>query len=252
MGHNISCFFFPSCGAFSASFILLLNSSNVSSISSNPSGGGLRLREVRTGGMVGSVFRLTEGTLEIDENRRYRILSNMNTVDLTVWWFLLGLLVGNNTHKSGLSWKVIRGSFFAATHRLLVLREVRTCSDWWIWAKNSNSQFPLFKLRFQTNWALPIPILFEDVDYITFFRSTMDPSQAQLDLSKLSDTDKKELNQFLNNEAQKTNIQQSKWNALLVLYDELSNILSTSAVTPWQMLILVFFFQFIMPFCSIG
>ena len=169
MGHNISCFFFPSCGAFSASFILLLNSSNVSSISSNPSGGGLRLREVRTGGMVGSVFRLTEGTLEIDENRRYRILSNMNTVDLTVWWFLLGLLVGNNTHKSGLSWKVIRGSFFAATHRLLVLREVRTCSDWWIWAKNSNSQFPLFKLRFQTNWALPIPILFEDVDYITFF-----------------------------------------------------------------------------------
>lgn len=38
----------------------------------------------------------------------------------------------------------------------------------------------------------------------------MDPSQAQLDLSKLSDTDKKELNQFLNNEAQKSNIQQSK------------------------------------------
>lgn len=44
----------------------------------------------------------------------------------------------------------------------------------------------------------------------------MDPAQAQLDLSKLSDADKKELNQFLNNEAQKSNIQQSKWNALLV------------------------------------
>lgn len=38
----------------------------------------------------------------------------------------------------------------------------------------------------------------------------MDPSQAQLDLSKLSDADKKELNQFLNNEAQKSNIQQSE------------------------------------------
>lgn len=52
----------------------------------------------------------------------------------------------------------------------------------------------------------------------------MDPSQAQLDLSKLSDADKKELNQFLNNEAQKSNIQQSEWNALLVLYDGTSNI----------------------------
>jgi len=39
----------------------------------------------------------------------------------------------------------------------------------------------------------------------------MDPT-AQLDLSKLSDADKKELNQFLTNEAQKSNIQQSKCN----------------------------------------
>lgn len=36
----------------------------------------------------------------------------------------------------------------------------------------------------------------------------MDP-QTQVDLSKLSDADKKELNQFLTQEAQKTNIQQS-------------------------------------------
>ncbi|OJJ89506.1 Tim10/DDP family zinc finger protein [Aspergillus glaucus CBS 516.65] len=36
----------------------------------------------------------------------------------------------------------------------------------------------------------------------------MDPT-AQLDLSKLSDADKKELNQFLTNEAQKSNIQQT-------------------------------------------
>lgn len=33
----------------------------------------------------------------------------------------------------------------------------------------------------------------------------------QLDVSKLSDADKKELNQILTNEAQKSNIQQSKW-----------------------------------------
>lgn len=36
----------------------------------------------------------------------------------------------------------------------------------------------------------------------------MDP-QTQLDLSKLSDADKKELNLFLTQEAQKSNIQQS-------------------------------------------
>lgn len=36
----------------------------------------------------------------------------------------------------------------------------------------------------------------------------MDP-QTQVDLSKLSDADKKELNQFLTQEAQKSNIQQS-------------------------------------------
>lgn len=35
-------------------------------------------------------------------------------------------------------------------------------------------------------------------------------TQPQIDISKLSDADKRELNQFLENEAQKTNIQQSK------------------------------------------
>lgn len=60
MGHSISCFFFPSCDAFSASFILLLNSSSVSSISSKPAGGGLRLREVRTGGISGYVANETK------------------------------------------------------------------------------------------------------------------------------------------------------------------------------------------------
>lgn len=35
-------------------------------------------------------------------------------------------------------------------------------------------------------------------------------AQPQIDISKLSDADKRELNQFLENEAQKTNIQQSK------------------------------------------
>lgn len=36
-------------------------------------------------------------------------------------------------------------------------------------------------------------------------------SQAQIDISKLSASDRKELNQFLTNEAQKSNIQQSKF-----------------------------------------
>lgn len=54
-GHSISCFFLPSCEAFSASFILLANSSSVSSMSSKPSGGGLRLRDVRRGGMADDV-----------------------------------------------------------------------------------------------------------------------------------------------------------------------------------------------------
>lgn len=52
MGQSISCFFFPSCEAFSASFILLANSSSVSSMLSNPSGGGLRLRDERMAGML--------------------------------------------------------------------------------------------------------------------------------------------------------------------------------------------------------
>lgn len=38
----------------------------------------------------------------------------------------------------------------------------------------------------------------------------MDP-QTQVDLSKLNEADKKELNVVLANEAQKSNIQQSKW-----------------------------------------
>lgn len=37
----------------------------------------------------------------------------------------------------------------------------------------------------------------------------MDP-QTQLDISNLSDADKKDLNQVLTNEAQKSNIQQGK------------------------------------------
>ena len=52
MGQSTSFRFLPSCGAFSASFILLPNSSSVSSMSSKPSGGGLRLRDDRTAGIV--------------------------------------------------------------------------------------------------------------------------------------------------------------------------------------------------------
>lgn len=44
----------------------------------------------------------------------------------------------------------------------------------------------------------------------------MDP-QSQVDISKLSETDKKELNQILSNEAQKSNIQQSKCPPRLVV-----------------------------------
>ena len=54
MGHSTSARFLPSWGADSASFILLANSSRVSSMSSKPSGGALRLRPVlRMGGMAG-------------------------------------------------------------------------------------------------------------------------------------------------------------------------------------------------------
>lgn len=53
IGHMTSWCFLPSWLAFSASFILLLNSRSVSSMSSNPAGGGLRMRDVRTGGMIG-------------------------------------------------------------------------------------------------------------------------------------------------------------------------------------------------------
>jgi hypothetical protein len=56
MGHMTSWRFLPSCVAFSASFILLLNSRRVSSMSSKPAGGGLRMRDVRTGGMMGSCY----------------------------------------------------------------------------------------------------------------------------------------------------------------------------------------------------
>lgn len=51
-GQTISCLFLPSCEAFSASFILFWNSRRVSSMSSKPSGGGLRLHAVLTGGMM--------------------------------------------------------------------------------------------------------------------------------------------------------------------------------------------------------
>lgn len=51
IGQSTSCLFLPSCGAFSASFILLLNSRRVSSISSKPAGGGFWLRPVRIGGI---------------------------------------------------------------------------------------------------------------------------------------------------------------------------------------------------------
>jgi import inner membrane translocase subunit TIM8 len=42
--------------------------------------------------------------------------------------------------------------------------------------------------------------------------------ETQLDLTKLSENDKKELNQVLNNEAQKGNIQQSEWTIYAILY----------------------------------
>lgn len=60
MGHRTSCFFLPSCEAFSASFILLLYSRRVSSISSKPAGGGLRVREERMGGILRVLGRFTE------------------------------------------------------------------------------------------------------------------------------------------------------------------------------------------------
>ena len=42
--------------------------------------------------------------------------------------------------------------------------------------------------------------------------------EQQLDLTKLSESDKKELNQVLTNEAQKSNIQQSKYPSFYRIY----------------------------------
>jgi hypothetical protein len=58
MGQSTSCFFLFSCDAFSASFIWFANSRSVSSISSKPSGGGLRFRAVRTGGILARFARV--------------------------------------------------------------------------------------------------------------------------------------------------------------------------------------------------
>lgn len=52
MGQSDSWCRLPSCEAFSASFILFENSRRVSSISEKPAGGGLRVRDVRIGGIV--------------------------------------------------------------------------------------------------------------------------------------------------------------------------------------------------------
>lgn len=58
MGHRVSWRFLPSLVADWASFILLENSRRVSSMSSKPGGGGLRLRfALRMGGIVGAWLR---------------------------------------------------------------------------------------------------------------------------------------------------------------------------------------------------
>lgn len=84
IGHNASCFLLPSEGAFSASFILLENSSRVSSISSKPSGGGLRLRELRIGGMVG-VYMCAKRT-DVLQTRSRKLQSFDKWRE---WWYML-------------------------------------------------------------------------------------------------------------------------------------------------------------------
>lgn len=69
----------------------------------------------------------------------------------------------------------------------------------WFSLHCSNSNSTTFSIAFSTT-SPPI-------EYQTQF--TMDP-QAQLELSKLSDADKRELNQILTSEAQKSSIQQSE------------------------------------------
>lgn len=65
-GHSISCCFFPSWLAFSASFILLENSRRVSSMSPKPSGGALRPLDERIAGMIASCG--IYGTVEIENS----------------------------------------------------------------------------------------------------------------------------------------------------------------------------------------
>lgn len=76
IGQTISCFFLPSWLAFSASFILFPNSSSVSSMSSKPSGGGLRLFDVLSAGMFSSVVLLIiQGTNDYFVARLFAIQS---------------------------------------------------------------------------------------------------------------------------------------------------------------------------------
>lgn len=67
--------------------------------------------------------------------------------------------------------------------------------------------------------------------------------EQQLDLTKLSESDKKELNQVLTNEAQKSNIQQSEWFIFLsghardlyfTFYMKRTPVLALDDLIPWS------------------
>lgn len=102
-------------------------------------------------------------------------------------------------------------AFYAGPHRLKLWRkrmdrrrtktETQSSSER---EKNTIYQVPGLSSFYHCSF-FPIWQLY----YFCFHFLDMDP-QSQIDISKLSDADKKELNQFLESEAQKTNIQQSK------------------------------------------
>ena len=132
IGHRTSCRFLPSCEAFSASFILLANSRSVSSMSSKPSGGGLRFRAERTGGMscVSSLW-LCDGFQKVSDCARLSFPvprtggSDSNTVTLNLAKYrMLGL---------GLSWVDPRMTYVSTyTSNPLWVLPAKPMTQWWL------------------------------------------------------------------------------------------------------------------------
>ena len=164
MGHRTSFRFFPSCEAFSASFILFENSSRVSSRSSNPSGGGFRFLAERTAGMssiAGSQMTVTHRSCESSAKPGHRVSCGISlwtvvkSLNMSRHWVLQGccyihrgcwslarfdkdkLRRGHPPPPRKQSRSGLHNPFFAFTsHAIMVInatylaQTTRTCKNW--------------------------------------------------------------------------------------------------------------------------